>query len=454
MSTILVIESGMAGMVIGRGGSRIKSLQEDSKATIKVIDGDSPDTRKVKLTGSDAAQLLASNMIEKITGKILSSEKCDALPSKKQRQPRVRRSQRELSPPEEITISEEGWAEIERENEERERKYRELLVPIKKDFYIEHKEVKAMSIEDVETFRLNQNNIMVGYVDGADTSRPIPKPIKTFHHAFHAFPEIMNVIKKQKFTDPSPVQCQAWPIIMSGHDLIAIAQTGTGKTLGYILPALIHLLRQPTPRDKRIGPSVLILGPTRELVLQIENEIKKYTFDGINVLSVYGGVSTDNQIERLLDEKPDIVVATPGRLNDLVGVKAVLLEQVSYLVLDEADRMLDMGFKNQIELSLRHVRPDKQTIMTSATWPISVRELVNYFATNPLHITIGSLDLTTVNSVTQQVIVLKEHQKEAWLENFLNHKMSKNDKIIIFMRRKVSVDKLYEKLRAQNIECR
>lgn len=456
-STVMVIESGMAGLVIGRGGSRIKNIQQDSGTTVKLSDGDTAGTKKVTITGGDDARLSASEMIKKIVGKVLHSETCAAPPPKNsrvQKPPRKQRSRSEPSPPEKLTISDEVWAEIERENAERDRLRMESLVPIKKDFYVEHDEVKALSVEEVEAFRLSKNNIMVGYVDGADTSRPIPKPIKTFHHAFHAYPKILNVIQKQKFTEPSPVQCQAWPIIMSGHDLVAIAQTGTGKTLAYILPAIINLLGQPTIRKNRIGPSVVVLGPTRELILQIEGEIKKYIFDDIGVISVYGGVPTQSQSEILINQKPDIVVATPGRLNDLIGVNAVNLEHVSYLVLDEADRMLDMGFKNQIELSLRHVRPDKQTILTSATWPTSVQKLVNYFATNPLHITIGTLDLATVNTVEQKVIVLKEYQKEAWLDDFLKKKMSKRDKVIIFMLKKVSVDKLFEKMKSQNIECR
>lgn len=454
MATVLTIESAMAGLVIGRSGTQIKSIQQSSGAKVMLTDGPNANTRNVTITGTADAQLSACNMIKKITGKILQSETNVALPSRQPRTQRRPKMQRESSPPETIKISDEAWAEIERENEERERKRIESLVPIKKNFYVEHDEIKVMSAEEVEIFRLNQNNIMVGYVDGADTSQPIPKPIKTFHHAFHTYPKILNIIKKQKFTEPSPVQCQAWPIIMSGHDLVAIAQTGTGKTLGYILPAIIHLLGQPTPRKHRIGPSVLVLGPTRELVLQIENEINKYTYDGISVICVYGGVPAQSQSDRLINEKPEIVVATPGRLNDMIGVKAVNLEHVSYLVLDEADRMLDMGFKNQIELSLRHVRPDKQTILTSATWPTSVRELANYFATNPLHITIGSLDLATVNTVDQKVIILKEHQKESWLEDFIKNKMEKTEKIIIFMRKKLSVEHLYAKMISQNIECR
>jgi len=461
MSTLLVIESAMAGLVIGRGGAMIKSIQQDSGAMVKLTNGDTADTRNVKIIGSEDAQRLASEMIEKIVGKLLRSETISTPPPPPRRKTRgggagrPRFTKREASPEEKFNFSDEVWEEVLRENREMELKLLASLPPIIKDFYVEHSQVKAISDEEVQSFRIAQNNITVQYVDGAECIRTIPKPIKTFEHAFSLYPDIMKVIKKQKFTTPSPIQCQAWPIIMSGHDLIAIAQTGTGKTLAYILPALIHLLQQPTPRNKRIGPSVLILGPTRELVLQIYDEITKYLYNNIKVVCVYGGgVSTQTHQQPIQAEKPEIVVATPGRLNDLVGIQAIKLDHVSYLVLDEADRMLDMGFKNQIELSLRHIRPDKQTILTSATWPTAVQNLANYFAKNPLHITVGSLDLSTVDTVNQKIIVLQEHQKEGWLDDFISNNLSKNDKVIIFMRKKASVDKMYENFIRKNIRCR
>lgn len=460
MPTMLVIESAMAGLVIGRGGATIKTIQRDSGAKVKLSNGDTVDTKNVKINGSEDAQRLASGMIEKIVGKSLRSETIST-PPPPMRQTRSEGAgkpqtiKRAKSPEEKINISDDVWEEVLRENKERELQLLQSLPPIVKDFYVEHSQVKAMSDKEVQSFRTAQNGITVQYVVGAECFRPIPKPIKTFEHAFSSYPDTMKVIKKQKFITPSPIQCQAWPIIMSGHDLIAIAQTGTGKTLAYILPALIHLLQQPTPRIKRIGPSVLILGPTRELVLQIHDEITKYLHNNIKVVCVYGGsVSTLTHQQLIQAEKPDIIVATPGRLNDLVGIQAIKLDHVSYMVLDEADRMLDMGFKNQIELSLRHVRPDKQTILTSATWPTAVQNLAILFTKNPLHITIGSLDLSTVDSVTQKVIILKEHQKEGWLDNFISNNLSKDDKVIIFMRKKTSVDKMYENFKSKNIGCR
>ncbi|XP_050526997.1 probable ATP-dependent RNA helicase DDX43 isoform X2 [Daktulosphaira vitifoliae] len=474
--TIFEIESKMAGKVIGRCGERISSIQQDSGATVKILDSESPNLRKVKLTGTEEQQSIAKNLVESITGKIFSLKiiPVSSLPKNRQyksseattselepqiplkivshtRRTKPKRSERKPSPPERIFLSEEVWTEIRRENEERERKKLETLPKIIKEFYVEHSDIKNISDKEVEEFRLAKNNIMVKYVK--DDHGLIPKPVKYFEHAFHNYPEIMKQINKQKFNEPTPVQCQAWPIIMSGYDLIAIAQTGTGKTLAFILPALIHLERQPIPKNKYIGPSILILAPTRELVLQIEHEVKKYTYNGINVVSIYGGASAETQTHNLEHKKPEIIVATPGRLNDFLCTQTVDISHVSYLVLDEADRMLDMGFECQIQTALMYVRSDRQTILTSATWPIGVKCLVDKYTINPLHVTIGTFDLTTVNTVKQEIIIINENKKDQWLLNFMK-RLSGDDKIIIFMRTKVSVDLLYDKLCKRNVKCR
>ena len=150
--------------------------------------------------------------------------------------------------------------------------------------------------------------------------------------------------------------------------MIGIAQTGTGKTLAFLMPAFIHIDLQPIPRDTRGGPNVLIMCPTRELALQIDDEVKKYQYRGIESVCVYGGGDRKKQMSVVTDGV-QIIIATPGRLNDLVESNVLCVESVTYLVLDEADRMLDMGFEPQIRKILLDVRPDRQTIMTSATWP-------------------------------------------------------------------------------------
>lgn len=153
-----------------------------------------------------------------------------------------------------------------------------------KNFYTENPEVTNMSDEDVDIFRQENKNIVVSrtFANEASTD-PMPKPTTKFEHAFEKFPDLMAEIKKAGFEKPSPIQSQMWPILMAGEDCIGIAQTGTGKTLAFLLPALIHIDGQPHPRgiEARGGPNVLVLAPTRELAIQIETEVAKYQFRGI-----------------------------------------------------------------------------------------------------------------------------------------------------------------------------
>lgn len=213
-----------------------------------------------------------------------------------------------------------------------------------KDFYKEHPEVTALSPDQVAVFRKDNMNIQVArtFEDQAKDSAPIPNPTIEFYQAFAEYPDLMGEIKKQGFKNPSPIQAQGWPVLLRGEDLIGIAQTGTGKTLAFLFPALIHIDRQPVPRGQRGGPNVLILAPTRELAQQIETEVNKYQFRAIKACCVYGGGDRRKQVD-IVKGGVEIIIATPGRFNDLVAAGIIDITSVTYLVLDEADRMLDMG---------------------------------------------------------------------------------------------------------------
>ncbi|KAK2574488.1 putative ATP-dependent RNA helicase DDX43 [Acropora cervicornis] len=258
--------------------------------------------------------------------------------------------------------------------------------------------------------------------------RAIPNPIRTFDEAYANFPEIMDEICKAGFERPSPIQCQSWPIVMSGMDLIGIAQTGTGKTLAFLLPAFLHIDGQDTPRNQRGGPTVLVLSPTRELALQIEAEVKKFHYRGIKSVCVYGGGSRKDQIQ-VVQKGVEIVIATPGRLNDL------LMNEIMD-VLDEADRMLDMGFEPEIKKILLDIRPDRQTIMTSATWPKGVQRMADQYMKNPVRVFVGSLDLNACHNVTQYVEVLDPADKKQRTLEFIAG-MREDDKVLIFVGKKV-----------------
>lgn len=217
----------------------------------------------------------------------------------------------------------------------------------------------------------------------------------------------MAEIKNQGFNKPSPIQCQAWPVLLKGEDMIGIAQTGTGKTLAFLLPAMIHTEYQPLPRG---GPNVLVMAPTRELAIQIEKEVSKYKFRNMKAVCVYGGGDRRAQIANI-KLGVEIIIATPGRLNDLIDNNVIDVASITYLVLDEADRMLDMGFEPQIRKFLLNVRPDRQTVMTSATWPPGVRRLAERYMINPVQVCIGSLDLAAVHSVEQVIEIIDEEWK-------------------------------------------
>lgn len=244
-----------------------------------------------------------------------------------------------------------------------------------------------------------------------------------------------------------------WPILLKGKDCIGIAQTGTGKTLAFLLPALIHIDNQTTPRHERLGPNVLVLSPTRELALQIEKEVKKINYKGIKSVCVYGGGDKSLQTD-LCTQGVQIVIATPGRLYDLIQSKVINITSVTYLVLDEADRMLDLGFEPQIMKILLDIRPDRQTIMTSATWPEGVRRLATKYLAEPIQLYVGSLDLRAAKTVTQELIFVKsDEEKKEVLMDYIHNGMNEEDKLIVFVGRKVMVDNLSCDLSLSDIKC-
>uniref|UniRef100_A0A914W7T4 RNA helicase n=1 Tax=Plectus sambesii TaxID=2011161 RepID=A0A914W7T4_9BILA len=322
--------------------------------------------------------------------------------------------------------------------------------PVIKSFYSEHPEVTAQSAEEVAALRKQKNNISVED-NSTEKNREVPKPIWKFEHAFGTYPEIMEEIKKHKFEEPSPIQCQAWPIALSGYDVIGIAQTGTGKTLAFLLPAFIHIENQAIPRSERVGPTVLVITPTRELALQIEREVKKYSYKGIRSVCVYGGGCRRSQVD-ICGLGVEIVIATPGRLNDLVQSGNVDLSSITYLVLDEADRMLDMGFEPQIRKILYDIRPDRHTLLTSATWPPIVRELAQQYTKDAFMVVVGSLDLNACANVEQLLEVVEEDEKRKRLLDFIRE-MRPTDKALVFVGRKRMADHLSSDLSRMGIEC-
>ncbi|ONM29671.1 DEAD-box ATP-dependent RNA helicase 14 [Zea mays] len=234
---------------------------------------------------------------------------------------------------------------------------------------------------------------------------------------------------------------------MKGRDIVAVAKTGSGKTLGYLLPGFILLKR--LHHNSREGPTVLVLSPTRELATQIQDEAIKFGRSSrISSTCLYGGAPKGPQL-RELERGADVVVATPGRLNDILEMNKVSLRQVSYLVLDEADRMLDMGFEPQIRKIVKQIPPRRQTLMYTATWPKEVRKIASDLLNNPVQVNIGNTDQLVANkSITQHVEVIPHMEKSRRLDQILRSQ-DPGSKIIIFCSTKRMCDQLARNLSRQ-----
>merc|ERR1712190_348449 len=218
---------------------------------------------------------------------------------------------------------------------------------------------------------------------------------------------------------------------LSGRDLVGIAETGSGKTLAFLLPAIVHINAQPY-LSKGDGPIVLVLAPTRELAVQIQEEVSRFGKSSkIKNTCCYGGVPRQGQ-QQDLKEGVEIVIATPGRMIDFLESGDTNLKRVTYLVLDEADRMLDMGFEPQVRKICSQVRPDRQTLMWSATWPKEVQALARDLCKeDPVHINVGSMGIRTAHTIRQYVEVVNESDKRGRLRRLLE-KVMDGSKILIF----------------------
>ncbi|KAM7463193.1 hypothetical protein LguiA_031314 [Lonicera macranthoides] len=271
------------------------------------------------------------------------------------------------------------------------------------------------------------------------TGDNVPAPFMSFEDTGFP-PEILREIQSAGFSFPTPIQAQTWPIAMQSKDIVAIAKTGSGKTLGYLIPAFIHLRRRRN--NPQNGPTVVILAPTRELATQIQDEVVKFGRSSrVSCTCLYGGAPKGPQLKEL-ERGTDMVVATPGRLNDILEMRKVDFGQVSLLVLDEADRMLDMGFEPQIRKIVNEIPPDRQTLMYTATWPKEVRKIASDLLFNPVQVNIGRVDELAANkSITQLVELVPQMGKQSRLEEILRSQ-DQGSKILIFCSTKRQCDQL------------
>lgn len=310
------------------------------------------------------------------------------------------------------------------------------LISFQKDFYQEHPEVAKMPQEEIESFRREHEITVQG--------EGIPNPIRTFDES--CFPDyLLSEIQKAGFKAPTPIQAQGWPMALSGRDMIGIAETGSGKTLAFLLPAIVHINAQPL-LQRGDGPIVLVLAPTRELACQIRDECGKFgSSSRIKFTCIYGGMPKGEQA-RDLREGVEIVIATPGRLIDFLESGTTNLRRVTYLVFDEADRMLDMGFEAQLRSIVSQIRPDRQTLMWTATWPKEVRAIAADFTHDPIQVNIGSINLSSNEAVVQVVKIMQASDKNRKLLDELD-RYNDGSRVLVFCGTKKTCDDVTRSLR-------
>lgn len=257
---------------------------------------------------------------------------------------------------------------------------------------------------------------------------------------------ILRAIQEVGYTKPTAIQQQAVPEVLAGKDLIGCAQTGTGKTGAFAIPVIQLLTLKPNTHKK---PRALILVPTRELAIQIDQSIEAYSkYISVKHLVIYGGVSQVQQVAKL-NKGIDILVATPGRLLDLVNQGHINLSAVQHLILDEADNMLDMGFIHDLKKILKLVPQKRQTLFFSATMPKAIRKLADSILDHPVEINVTPVS-STVEKISQSVFFIEKTEKAALLAKILND--SNREQTLVFTRTKHGADRLVRSLVKKGVQ--
>jgi ATP-dependent RNA helicase RhlE len=268
--------------------------------------------------------------------------------------------------------------------------------------------------------------------------------------ALNLSPQILQAVNDAGYTEPTPIQVAAIPLVLAGHDVIGIAQTGTGKTAAFVLPILMKLADSHSGKNgQRRRIRALVVAPTRELVVQIEENVRAYAKHvPLRMATVFGGVSERPQIEALRSGV-DLVVATPGRLIDLMDQGVAHLSGVEYLVLDEADRMLDMGFLPPIRRIVKALPQKRQTLMFSASLSREIEKLTHEFQRSPKMVEIGRR-ANPAETVTQFVYEVRPHLKPALLLHLLADPQF--DTVLVFTRTKHGADRIARRLESSGVK--
>lgn len=287
------------------------------------------------------------------------------------------------------------------------------------------------------------------------TGSDVPKPVSTFAEIDLGESLKDNIMNRCKYVKPTPIQRHAIPVALAGRDLMACAQTGSGKTAAFCFPIISGVLKTQSPvpygrREMVAYPLALILSPTRELCCQIYDEAKKFCHQtGVKVAVAYGGAPIHQQL-RSFGNGVDILVATPGRLTDMIERSRVSLKKIKHLALDEADRMLDMGFEPQIRKIVERLDMPppgrRQTMLFSATFPSEIQRLASDFLSNYIFLSVGRVGSST-DLILQKVVFVEDQEKREFLRNLLcdqkaNGNLGKNALILVFVETKRAADSL------------
>ncbi|OJJ73961.1 hypothetical protein ASPBRDRAFT_29119 [Aspergillus brasiliensis CBS 101740] len=320
----------------------------------------------------------------------------------------------------------------------------------RKKFYTEPSDLAQMSDEEAASLRLELDGIKVRGVD-------VPKPVQKWSQCGLGV-QTLDVIDKLGYEKTTSIQAQAIPAIMSGRDVIGVAKTGSGKTVAFLIPMFRHIKDQ-RPLDNMEGPVGLIMTPTRELATQIHKDCKPF-LKALNLRAVcaYGGAPIKDQIADL-KRGAEIIVCTPGRMIDLLAANAgrvTNLRRVTYVVLDEADRMFDMGFEPQVMKIMGNIRPDRQTVLFSATFPRNMEALARKTLTKPIEIVVGGKSVVAPE-ITQIVEVRNDDQKFVRLLELLGNLYSSDEnedaRALIFVDRQEAADALLRELMRKGYPC-
>ncbi|QPG99715.1 pre-mRNA processing RNA-helicase [Epichloe festucae Fl1] len=322
------------------------------------------------------------------------------------------------------------------------------LLPVRKNFWVEPAELSALTEEELADLRLELDGIKV---NGKD----VPKPVQKWAQC-GLTRQTLDVIDKMGYEKPTTIQMQAIPALMSGRDVVGVAKTGSGKTVAFLLPMFRHIMDQPPIKDTD-GPIGLIMTPTRELATQIHRDCKPFVKSmGLRAVCAYGGAPIRDQIAEL-KRGAEIIVCTPGRMIDLLAAnqgRVTNLRRVTYVVLDEADRMFDMGFEPQVMKIFASMRPDKQTILFSATMPRIIDSLTKKVLNSPVEITVGGRSVVA-KEIQQIVEVREENTKFLRVLELLGELYDGDEdaRALIFVERQEKADDLLKELMIKGYPC-